>query len=114
LPKIDSLKSIRNNDSNEYNGEDKIINEGCEEPLIQNNMILNSEIQQEQLPQNELSGTFLKTSTRPQRQAAKKAENQIRVNTLKTNIILIKMTLYLHLLYLSYKCLTNVPSAVYI
>lgn len=66
-------------------------------------MILNSEIHQEQQPQNDLSETLLKTSSRPQRQAAKKAENQIRVNTLKTNVILIKSKLHPHLLYLSYK-----------
>ncbi|XP_022182144.1 zinc finger MYM-type protein 3 [Myzus persicae] len=80
-PTIDILKSIRNNDSNEYNSEDKIINERClisEEPLNHNNIILNSEIHQEQPLQNDLSETLLKTSTRPQRQAAKKAENQIR------------------------------------
>jgi len=43
-------------------------------------MILNTEISQEQHAQNDLSETLMKTSSRPQRQAAKKAENQIRVN----------------------------------
>lgn len=51
-----------------------------EERLNQNNMILNTEISQEQHAQNDLSETLMKTSSRPQRQAAKKAENQIRVN----------------------------------
>jgi len=64
-----------------------------EECLNQNNMVLNSEIQQKHQPQNDLSDSLLKTSSRPQRQAAKKAENQIRVNTFKTNIILIKKKL---------------------
>ncbi|XP_001943720.2 zinc finger MYM-type protein 3 [Acyrthosiphon pisum] len=74
-PTIDILSSIRNNDSNEYSGEDKIMNEEC---LIQNNMILNSETHQKHQSQNDLSESLLKTSSRPQRQAAKKAENQIR------------------------------------
>jgi len=69
-------------------------------------VILNSEIHQKQQSQNDLSEALLKTSSRPQRQAAKKAENQIRVNKLKTNIILIKRKLHQHLLYPSYKCVT--------
>lgn len=100
-PTIDILTSVRNNDPNEDNGEDIITNKEC---LNQNNVILNSEIHQKQQPQNDLSETLLKTSSRPQRQAAKKAENQIRVNTYTTNIILIKRMLHPHLLYLSYKC----------
>jgi len=56
-------------------------------------MILNSEIHQKHQPQSDLSESLLKTSSRPQRQAAKKAENQIRVNTFKTNILLIKRKL---------------------
>lgn len=84
---VDILKSIKNNDSNKCNGEeiinkeDSFINEESsmsEEHLNQNNMILNTEISQEQHAQNDLSETLMKTSSRPQRQAAKKAENQIR------------------------------------
>lgn len=66
--------------------EDKIINKECsmnEEPLNQNNIILNSDIHQEEQAQNHLNETLLKTSSRPQRQAAIKAENQIRVNKYK-------------------------------
>ncbi|XP_029345723.1 uncharacterized protein LOC100569937 [Acyrthosiphon pisum] len=74
-PTIDILTSIRNNNSNEYSGEDKII---YEERLNQNNMILNSEIHQKHQPQNDLSEILLKTSSRPQRHASKTAENQIR------------------------------------
>ncbi|KAL4096614.1 hypothetical protein QTP88_021533 [Uroleucon formosanum] len=75
LPTIDILTSVRNNDSNEYSGEDKITNKEC---LNQNNVILNSEVHQKQQLQNDLSEILLKTNSRPQRQAAKKAENQIR------------------------------------
>ncbi|CAI6363134.1 unnamed protein product [Macrosiphum euphorbiae] len=74
-PTMDILTSIRNNDANEHSGKDKIINEEC---LNQNSMILNSEIHQKHQPQNYLSETLLKTSSRPQLQAAKKTENQIR------------------------------------
>jgi len=51
-----------------------------EERLNQNNVVLNTEIPHEQQAQNDLGETLLKTNSRPQRQAAKKAENQIRVN----------------------------------
>lgn len=63
---------------------DKILYENSstiEQQTNQNNLILNSEISHQKKP--ELSATseiLLKTNTRPQRQAAKKAENQIRVN----------------------------------
>ena len=97
---MDILTSIKNNDANEHSGKDKIINEEC---LNQNSMILNSEIHQKHQPQNYLSETLLKTSSRPQLQAAKKTENQIRVNTFKTNIILIERKLQPYLLYPSYK-----------
>jgi len=46
----------------------------------QNHVILNPDVYQEQQEINEPSEIHLKTSSRPQRQAAKKAENQIRVN----------------------------------
>ncbi|XP_026806828.1 zinc finger MYM-type protein 3 [Rhopalosiphum maidis] len=85
---VDILNSIKNNDSNKSKGEeiikikeDSIINEEnlmSEERLNQNNMVLNTEISQEQQAQNDLGETLLKTNSRPQRQAAKKAENQIR------------------------------------
>lgn len=88
------MKSIRKNDSNEINSdklilkkltlnEDKVIHEDCsrsEKHLSQNNELPNAELNQEQHVSNELDETLSKTSSRPQRQAAKKAESQIRVN----------------------------------
>lgn len=50
-----------------------------DEQLNQSNVTLNSESNQEQQCSNESSETPSKTNSRPQRQAAKKAENQIRV-----------------------------------
>lgn len=51
-----------------------------EEHLNQNNVNSNAESHREQHVSIEADETLLKTSSRPQRQAAKKAENQIRVN----------------------------------
>lgn len=91
---IDVLEDIRNNDSNELKDEEEIDSKETtlsedknkydssvsEEHLSQNNMLFNSEIYQEQQVLIESSETPLKTNSRPQRQAAKKAENQIRVS----------------------------------
>lgn len=87
------LKSIENNDSNEFNNEkvptdETVINENnitsenyslSEEHLDKNNIELSSEIFQEPHVPSDSCETPLKTSSRPQRQAAIKAENQIRV-----------------------------------
>ncbi|VVC35533.1 Hypothetical protein CINCED_3A004499 [Cinara cedri] len=92
LPPIDVLKSIRHSDSNEISdkeivlkkpnsNEDIIMHDDCsvsEENLNQNNVLLSAELYPEQHVSNESDETLLKTSSRPQRQAAKKAENQIR------------------------------------
>lgn len=90
------------NDSNELNNDegtvlketisndDKIIHENYSmnvDQLNQNNETLNSESYQEQQATKDLCQTPLKTSSRPQRQAAKKAENQIRVNNKKKETI---------------------------
>lgn len=88
------LKPNKMEDSNELineenvskqiiSNDDKIIYENdcpmSEQQLNQNNVTLNPELYQEQPSSNDL-GETPKTSSRPQRQAAKKAENQIRVN----------------------------------
>lgn len=66
-----------------------------EERQNQNNMILNTGIYQEQQnAQNDISEMLLKTSSRPQRQAAKKAENQIRVNKYKFTILMNRYWIY--------------------
>lgn len=94
LPTTDVLNSIDNMDSNKFNYEeivtkdttindDQIIYDNFsinDEHLIQNNLLLNSELFQDQQMVNDLSEPPLKINSRPQRQAAKKAENQIRVN----------------------------------
>lgn len=86
------LEDIRNNDSNELNVEEMdsreiTFNEDIikydkskSEEHSQCNMLFNSEIYQVQQVVIESSETYLKTNSRPQRQAAKKAENQIRVS----------------------------------
>lgn len=98
------LKSIENNDANVLNDEDLIfketitnfdkITEGnqimTEQHPIQNNVAINSEpCHEQQQTSNDSSETVLKTSSRPQRQAAKKAENQIRVIFINIIIYLI-------------------------
>lgn len=94
---IDELEPIINNCLNDLNAEvavpketdcseSEITYENCsihlsEENLNGNDTILNNDVCQEQLEMSEQPcNTHLKTSSRPQRQAAKKAENQIRVN----------------------------------
>lgn len=90
---IDVLEGIRNNDSNEFNDEEidskettfnedkmKYDSSMSEDHLSQSNMVFNPEIYQEQQTLIESSEIPLKTNSRPQRQAAIKAENQIRVN----------------------------------
>lgn len=69
-------ETVINNDNNNINSENYSINE---EHLDNNNIELGSEIYQEPHIPSDLSETSSKTSSRPQRQAAKKAENQIRV-----------------------------------
>lgn len=101
---IDVLKNISNTDSNEFNDEEvdsieTTFNEGkikydssmSEEHLNQSNMIFDSEIYQEQQVPIECSETPLKINSRPQRQAAKKAENQIRVNKYRFLLIVINI-----------------------
>lgn len=91
------FKPITNNSINDFADEEGISKEtACNESKMtfencslhlnednqdENNVILNSDIYQEQEQQiSEPEKTLIKTSSRPQRQAAKKAENQIRVN----------------------------------
>uniref|UniRef100_A0A2S2RAR3 Zinc finger MYM-type protein 3 n=1 Tax=Sipha flava TaxID=143950 RepID=A0A2S2RAR3_9HEMI len=92
LSSIDMLKSIENNDSNEFNNEEIpkneiVINEDnnisennsiSKEHIENSNIELSSEIFQESNVSSDSSERPLKINTRPQRQAAKKAENQIR------------------------------------
>lgn len=89
LSTIDVLKSIENNDGSELNNDedlifketvttyDKITDGNSSKTEKQLNT--NSESCHEQKTSNVSSETVLKTSSRPQRQAAKRAENQIRV-----------------------------------
>jgi len=90
------FKPITNNGINDFAdeaisketacNESKMAYENCsihlnENNQNENNVILNPDIYQEQEQQiSEPEKTLIKTSSRPQRQAAKKAENQIRVN----------------------------------
>lgn len=91
------IKPNKMEDSNEFinkksvskqiiSNDDKIMYENdcpmSKEQLNQNNITLNPELCQEQPAPNDLNETPLKTSSRPQRQAAKKAESQIRVNNI--------------------------------
>jgi hypothetical protein len=94
------LKSIENNDSNEFNNEEIpkneiVINEDnnisennsiSKEHIENSNIELSSEIFQESNVSSDSSERPLKINTRPQRQAAKKAENQIRV--IEKNLLL--------------------------
>jgi len=91
------FKPITNNDIDHFVDEkaiskettcndSKMTHENCsihlnEDNQNENNVILNSDLYQEQEQQiSEPEKTLIKTCSRPQRQAAKKAENQIRVN----------------------------------
>lgn len=91
----DVLKPTDNNGSNNEDDNeivsiettsvnDEVLFENCstkEQHINQNNLVLNSEISHKRKSElNATSEILSKTSSRPQRQAAKKAENQIRVN----------------------------------
>lgn len=94
---VDLLKPSSNNDSSEFNDEDivseetsfnkdKIMSENyfmSEEQPNQNNIVLNTELYPEKQSSSQPTEPLLKTNSRPQRQAAKKAESQIRVNIAK-------------------------------
>lgn len=94
---VDLLKPSSNNDSSEFNDEDTVLEETSfdkdklmsenyflsEEQSNQNNVVLNTELYPEKQSSIQPTETLLKTNSRPQRQAAKKAESQIRVNIAK-------------------------------
>lgn len=64
--------------------DDGSMNEEC---INQNNVVLNTQLYQELPGPSSSCETHIKTNSRPQRQAAKKAESQIRVNTFKTKVL---------------------------
>lgn len=94
---VDLLKPSSNNDSSEFNDEETVLEEPSiikdkimsvnyfvnEEQSNQNNVVLNTELYPEHQSSSRPTETLLKTNSRPQRQAAKKAESQIRVNIAK-------------------------------
>lgn len=121
LPSIGVMKSVESSDSNEINNEKIILNKSTlnedqvmyndctlsEEHLNQNHGVSNAESYREQHVINESDETLMKPSSRPQRQAAKKAENQIRVNKHKLWLLVIitydtKRTQLLYLLLFLY------------
>lgn len=99
----DLVKPSSNNDSSEFNDEDTILEETSfnkdkimsenyfvsEEQSNQNNIVLETELYLEQQSSSQPTETLLKTNSRPQRQAAKKAESQIRVNIAKPQLLVI-------------------------
>lgn len=94
---IDAFKPSFSIGANEYNDkelvldksdfrQDKIMSDDGsmkEEHINQNNVVLNTKSYQDLPGPSSLCETHIKTNSRPQRQAAKKAESQIRVNTFK-------------------------------
>lgn len=99
LSNVDVSAPINNNDSNEIRDEEIVPAISCKEKnypqehLSQNSVLLSSESHQEQPMPIEAIETQ-KTSSRPQRQAAKKAESQIRVNKLVLLLVINLKSVY--------------------